>query len=98
MRPQRIRRGERGTNSTSRILKGRLQCGHSEYAVENPKEGRKTREKHNSFNAATANTPWRTLRLVRGWLQGLRGFNAATANTPWRTVGDLLAETLDRDA
>ena len=37
------------------------------------------------FNAATANSPWRTSYPETSVVVSARGFNAATANSPWRT-------------
>src|ERR1700722_11369633 len=48
-----------------------------------------------SFNAATANSPWRThgSRRLRGTQTS---FNAATANSPWRTAAkDVLVSRYD---
>src|SRR6266511_604153 len=61
MRPRRIRRGERGDRGVG--LGGVmlwLQCGHGEFAVENYSAPWEIELNPGSFNAATANSPWRT--------------------------------------
>jgi len=45
------------------------------------------------FNAATANSPWRT-SPARAGRRASRRFNAATANSPWRTFTDTENNTL----
>ncbi len=63
-----------------------LQCGHGEFAVENPAASAAIAVLNGCFNAATANSPWRTLALGAESRQGFADrFNAATANSPWRT-------------
>ena len=94
MRPQRIRRGERLSSRGSDCNgHGPLQCGHSEFAVENqdnyPGCLSLLFASSPSFNAATANSPWRTMFTDKLRWRPQRwqrhGFNAATANSPWRT-------------
>ncbi len=47
---------------SSYSIGGSLQCGHGEFAVENPSQPREQKEtREMRFNAATANSPWRTL-------------------------------------
>src|SRR5258707_736859 len=59
MRPRRIRRGERLSISTPTTRSSELQCGHGEFAVENDIYYDTSTRMHESFNAATANSPWR---------------------------------------
>src|SRR5438876_1100250 len=42
------------------ISNDKLQCGHGEFAVENPGNVGRNWRRGSSFNAATANSPWRT--------------------------------------
>src|SRR6266511_2826246 len=160
MRPRRIRRGERPTQRGEGNVSAKLQCGHGEFAVENPAWSRSLRQcprplqcghgefavenmaravdridvevlqcghgefavenrtlagvhgwsngasmrprrirrgepEHgagaaraaaSSFNAATANSPWRTSKPPMPANKLPKGFNAATANSPWRTL------------
>src|SRR5207249_500606 len=63
----------------------RLQCGHGEFAVENQMSWRNGSSKSRRFNAATANSPWRSGQRRSG-RNRRKCFNAATANSPWRTT------------
>src|SRR5947209_4005667 len=62
-----------------------LQCGHGEFAVENQAVVVDVQVELVGFNAATANSPWRTRRCAGSPPRAICGFNAATANSPWRT-------------
>src|SRR6266508_3973161 len=62
MRPRRIRRGERNKLELRKVEAETLQCGHGEFAVENILDQlRGLLAADTSFNAATANSPWRTI-------------------------------------
>ena len=61
MRPRRIRRGEPAQRRRQSITVDTLQCGHGEFAVENEANADAAMAA-SSFNAATANSPWRTSR------------------------------------
>src|SRR4051794_14443445 len=65
MRPRRIRRGEPGV-SVIHFTSGHLllQCGHGEFAVENDGSHLQPAIVRFCFNAATANSPWRTRVIV----------------------------------
>src|SRR5207302_1682213 len=60
MRPRRIRRGEPLQASCASSTRRTLQCGHVEFAVENFLAGAEGQLLFIGFNAATANSPWRT--------------------------------------
>ena len=84
MRPRRIRRGERMLDGADRRSVTALQCGHGEFAVENADDASARCRRHQCFNAATANSPWRT-GMPRAAMPTCTCFNAATAMSPWRT-------------
>ncbi len=64
MRPRRIRRGGPTGGDYPGVASYWLQCGHGEFAVEDaPPQGSSPAAK-SRFNAATANSPWRTYIAV----------------------------------
>src|SRR2546421_651180 len=68
-----------GGTSVGRVNNADLQCGHGEFAVENPAADGQSMLWKLAFNAATANSPWRTTTNRRRTDCNKFTFNAATA-------------------